>query len=462
LRFDEARVLVEEEKADDPANLVPVMLDGYMDFLTLVVGEDENDYDRLRSLRSERIDLLSKGNPESPWYRSSIAMINLQWAFARVSFGSYINAARDIRRAYLLLEQNSQLYPGFLPDKVGLGIMHALIGTIPDNLQWVAKLFNMEGSVEGGRNELFEVLTKADDEGYPFLADEALFFLSFIDINLQADRSKALELIEHYGSEADSNMMLVFSLARLYMNTGNSEKAIELLMNRPYGKAYFPFYYLDYLTGVAKLNRLDSDADRYFLRFTANFKGKSYIKSAYQRLAWCALLEDDTNAYHSMMEKVKLYGNDISDGDKLALRNAIDRQIPELCLLKARLLFDGGYYRKATAVLIDTSCQYRTEKDSIEYQYRMARIAHEQGRLEEALIYYDKTIEKGMHEPYYFAANASLQAGMICENDGDLFKAEEYYIMCLDMKNEEYQNSIKQKAKAGLNRIESLQSGNNK
>ncbi len=91
-----------------------------------------------------------------------IAQVNLHWAFASVKFGEYFTAGREIRRAFLLLEENQELHPDFLPDKVGLGIMHALIGTIPDNYRWIASLFSMNGSVELGRLELFKVLEQAE------------------------------------------------------------------------------------------------------------------------------------------------------------------------------------------------------------------------------------------------------------------------------------------------------------
>lgn len=456
LRFDEAALLIDAEKKANPDNLVPHMLEGYRDFLMLIVGEDEDDYERLRVSRNQRIDVLRGGDPESPWYLSSIAMINLQWAFAHVSFGSYINAARDIRRAYLLLEQNNKRFPGFLPDQLGLGVMHALIGTIPDNLRWIANLFNMEGSVERGREELFNVLEQAGETDYPFLSDEALFFLSFIDLNLQADKNKAMELLTYYEKSADSNLMLIFSLSKIYMLTGQTDEAINILIKRPSGTAYYPFYYLDYLTGLAKLNRLDTDADTYFLRFTTNFKGKNYIRSAYQRRAWCALLKGDTLAYNNIMEKVKIYGNNISDGDKLALREAQQGLVPNLCLLKARLLFDGGYYEQADQVLSGTNCLHTAERDKLEYLYRKGRIRHALGIYAEALQYYDTTISLGEDMPYYFAANAALQAGNIHESEGNFKKAEDYYSSCLKMNNQEYRNSIRQKAKAGLNRINDL------
>lgn len=453
LRFDEARALICQEKQRDPQNLVPVMLEGYIDFLTLIVSENKYDYDSLKAKKNERLARLRKGDRSSPWYRSSIAHYNLQWAFARITHGSYVNAARDIRKAYLLLEENHLRHPGFLPDKNGLGIMHALIGSIPDNLEWIASIFNMKGSVEDGRKELLEVIETSDSLGYPFLKSEAIFFLSFIELNLTSDKQSALSLLQHYGRAADSNLMLVFSKARIYMQTGRTDDAIALLVDRPGGKEYFPFYYLDYLAGLAKLSRLDPDAAHYFLRYTANFKGSNYIRSAYQRLAWIEYLAGNEAGYEQYMQRVLRYGEDISDGDKMALREAEEGLPPNTCLLKARLLYDGGYYHRADSVLTRAACSLRNNRDSLEYLYRKGRIAQARQDWQKALSYYEETIRSGQHEPYYFAANAALQSGRIHENMNDYPRAEASYKACLKMKNTEYRNSIKQKARAGLNNL---------
>jgi tetratricopeptide (TPR) repeat protein len=218
-------------------------------------------------------------------------------------------------------------------------------------------------------------------------------------------------------------------------------------------EGYFPFFYLDYLTGLAMLNRLDDDAAKYFLRFTVNFKGSNYVKSAYQKLGWFWLLKGEEQKYREYMQKVKLYGDDFTDGDKLALSEAESEVSPNICLLKARLLFDGGYYSLSDSVLNSPYCFLESEKDEIEFPYRKGRIMHALGCHEEALIWYDEAISAGRQERYYFAANAALQAATICESSGNMELAEEYYKSCLHMKNKEYKNSISQKAKAGLNRI---------
>ncbi len=456
LRFDEARELIAQEYAENPGNLVPVMLENYIDFLTILVAEDEAVFDSLSEYRTERLDLLSDGDPNSPWYRSLLAKVNLQWAFARIKFGSYITAGLEVRKAFRLLEENAREYPDFLPDKVGLGILHALIGTIPDNYQWVAGLFSMRGSVEEGRRELMEVLLLADSLDYSYLKGEALFFRSFIDLNLRADREKALELLPYYDEAYQQNLLLTFSYARILMQNAMNDRAIEVLLHRPGGGDYYPFYYLDFLLGQCKLNRLDKDADEYFYRFTTNFKGDSYIKSAYERLAWACLLDDDTTGFRRNMQKVLVYGDDFTDGDKIALRDAESGYIPDISLLRARLLFDGGYYHAADSVLGHAEQQWSSPRERIEYPYRRGRVYHAMGLHAKAVEWYDKAISLGSEEPWYYAANAALKAGMISEMGGNYTEAESYYRKCLRMKNKEYKTSIAQKAKAGLNRLEDL------
>jgi len=453
LKFEEARLVLDSVKTNDPENLVPVLLENYIDFLTIIVGENEVVFDSLKHHLPERIDRLKDGDKESPWYRSMIAQVYLQWAFARVKFGEYFTAGREIRRAFLLLEENQEYHPGFLPDKVGLGIMHALIGTIPDNYRWIAGLFSMEGSVELGRAELVDVLQRANGEGCPYLRDEALFFLSFVELNLQADKLKAQELLPYYGENTSENLMLVFSKAKILMHTAHNDEAIDLLLSRQRGEEYYPFYYLEFLTGLAKLHRLDKDASTYFLRFTANFKGNAYVKEAYQKLAWHWLLQGQADKYHDYMQKVTRYGNDFADGDKQALAEAESGRVPNPCLLRARLLYDGGYYFEADSILEHLDCTLETDREYVEFPYRKGRIAHARGNYPAALQWYDEAISKGKEMPYYFAANAALQAGNIHEMNESYDLAESYYKRCIKMPNREYRRSMHQKAKAGLNRL---------
>ena len=87
------------------------------------------------------------------------------------------------------------------------------------------------------------------------------------------------------------------------------------------------------------------------LRVLVQFKGKNYIKEAYQKMGWNALIAGDMSRYKFYMERVKLYGDDVIDDDKQVPLEAESGIPPNVTLLKARLLFDGGYYKTAIGQL---------------------------------------------------------------------------------------------------------------
>jgi tetratricopeptide (TPR) repeat protein len=90
----------------------------------------------------------------------------------------------------------------------------------------------------------------------------------------------------------------------------------------------------------------------------------------------------------------------------------------------------------------------------LEYSYRLGRIYQELEDFDKAIKYYETTIKNGSELSFYFAANSSLQLGLIYESKGNLVLAKSYFTKSMNMKNSEYKSSISQKAKAGINRIE--------
>jgi tetratricopeptide (TPR) repeat protein len=205
------------------------------------------------------------------------------------------------------------------------------------------------------------------------------------------------------------------------------------------------------MLGVAKLNRLDADACYPILNFLGNFKGKNYIRAAYMHLAWYYLIQNKPKQYETYMERIKIRGNDQVDNDLEALRTAKKGIKPDITLLKARLLFDGGYYANAIHELDDFKAT--DAKTGLEYTYRLGRIYHNWGKIDEAVPHYRETIKAGEKMPYYYAANAALQLGIIYEKRNDFASARTYYTEVLSMDFDEYHFSITNKAQAGLNRI---------
>jgi tetratricopeptide (TPR) repeat protein len=458
LKFEEGKNLIEKEKRNQPDNNIPYLLENYIYFLTIFIGEEENDFEKYDELKDDIIDRLKDGDEKSPYYRYCLAQVNLQWAVARSKFKEYITATLEINRAYRMLEKNNEEFPNFLPNLINLGLLHTLIGTVPDNYNWVKKLVGIEGTIDQGVNEILKMLDASlTQKEYAHYQTECLFYLSFIQINLMSTKDKALDylkLIEKDSSNLE-NPLAIYAISRIYMDNGMNDEAIEILLSKPTGNEFYPFYFLDYLTGLTKLHRLDEDAAKYFFRFVINFKGANYIKDAYQKIAWHYLMHGDLAKYHEYIEKVTKFGKDVVDADKQAQKEAERNEVPNAGLLRARVLFDGGYYENALEELNSqkTSGSLENSKDSLEFTYRLGRVYDDWGQTDKSIPFYKKTIEKGSGSEYYFAANSALMLGIIYENKGNYPEAEKFFKLAQSMENEEYRNSINQKAKAGEQRI---------
>jgi hypothetical protein len=457
LRFASAGARMQSEKKINPENQVPFIVENYIDFLKVMIGEEENDFIRLNANKEPRLQRLAREGKNSPWYLYSQAMIYLQSGVAEMKFKEYVNASLDINRAYRLLNENKRKYPDFVMNKAALGILHSLVGTVPAKYQWATRSLNFEGTIPEGNSELKEAYKLVEkDPQLSFLLPETAFLLTFVTLNLSADIQAALSLAEKFNTTKLAPLLkespiLVYAFATIYSRAGENDKAISILTACPRTADRYPFHYLNYMLGVAKLNRLDADACYPLLNFLGSFKGKNYIRSAYMHLAWYYYIQDQPAQYRTYVERIKLRGNDQVDNDREALSFANGNSKPALPLLKARLLFDGGYYARAAHEL--DGFKPSDKKGELEYNYRSGRIFHNWGKLTEAISYYTITLKTGEKLPYYFAANASLQLGMIYEKQNDFTQARTYYSKVMDMDFDEYQFSITNKAQAGLNRI---------
>ncbi len=461
LRFTDAQQKIAFEKKLNPGNPLPYLLDNYIDFITAMISEEDKDYKHLRENRDIRLRYLAGSDRNSPWYLYSQAEIYLQLGFARVKFGEYINGSMDINRAYRLLEKNATRFPSFLPNQVRLGLLHALVGTVPDKYRWAVTALDFKGTIPQGIGELRQAFKVCSVNGnYNFLLPETAFLLSFVAVNLSGDKKDATRLTSEFTGPAlrkwlVDSPLINYCYANLSIKTGNNDLAIATMASCNRGDGRYPFHFLDYVLGVAKLNRLDHDSYQLLMRFVGNFRGKNYIRSAYQHLAWYYLIQGNEEKYGFYMNRILLRGYNVVDNDRQAFNDAKKGIRPDLDLLKARLLFDGGYFERSCQSLTDfaSSSRIRDPGLNLEYAYRLARVYDEWGRKQLAIDWYLKTIRLGESSTAYYAANSALHLGMIYENSHQYKFAASYYRKCMDMKFDDYNFSITQKAKSGLNRI---------
>lgn len=450
LRLESGMSYIEEEQKNNPNNYLSHLIADYSDLFAIFISESETELNKRLPNKDKRLAILEQGNPNSPYYLYSQAEVNLHWAIARLKFEQYYKAFWEVRKAYKLLKTNQAKFPNFKPNLKSLGIIHAFVGTIPDNYKWGVKILGLNGEVKQGMREVKSYLNHSKANNHYFYEEtEAIY--AFLLIYLDNNPDEAWRIARQLPTE--NNLLHAFVKADIATRTGRSQTAIECLQNRPQGDDYIPFYFLDYLLGNLHLNRLEPAASRYLLRFVNNFGGKHYIKDAYQKLAWHDLLFNDGSNFDRYMLKCQSRGATFVDADKQANKSAKSGKKPQVSLLRSRLLFDGGYHQRAYDELKQLNAGNLNTTHQLEMTYRYGRICEGLEKRAEAIKYYKETIEKGIGTTEYYGPKSCLQLGLLYEESNNKEQAHSYYKKCFEFSGYEYENSIQQQAKAGLSRL---------
>ncbi|GAB2770038.1 hypothetical protein GCM10027275_10790 [Rhabdobacter roseus] len=455
LRLNHARELLEQERAQNPANGALVYLENYADMYYLLISEDMKAYATLSKQQDARLSTLARLPGSSPYQRLLMAEVRLHWAFAKLKFGSEVSACWDIIKAYRLLEENRKKFPAFAPTLKSLGLLHVLIGSIPDNYAWVAKMLGLKGSISQGLNELQQVQRQE-----PFFRQEAqLIELLLHAYTLQMSPAQIQQLHQLPRSQPD-NLLLHFFGTSILMKEGRSEEALTVLAKAPRGEDYLPFPFLDYLRAEILLQKGQyATAFAYYSLFQKNFKGFNFLKDSYFKQFLCRWLDKSTPAEALVhLARVEKVGSTITESDQYAQRFAEQyRKGPrpeQKVLFRARYASDGGYLAEAWEALEPyTEASFQELTDRAEFNYRRGRILQKKGQPEQATRYYQRTIALCQGTSLYYGASSALQLGYICREKQQNDQAVAYFRKAMSFKKHEYKNSIDNKARAALTEL---------
>lgn len=454
LKLGNANAYLSTEKKLRPNNSIIPLLENYIDYFTLLTSNSKTAFDRLKRNKIDRLNSISADDQNSPYYLYAQAEINLQWALIRGRFGEYFNAAMEIRKANSLLNENIKKFPSFPLSYKGMGLINVVLGSLPDGvLKSTLATFGIKGNTTAGLTMLDKLAQSIAKTSYEPFYEEVVFYYSYLLIDVAHSPLAYIKTMHYTDKMSDSSLLKTYIQGYAAIKYAHNDEAMVIFKNKPKSALYQPFPYLDYLEGVAHLNKLDLNATWYFDNFLKTNTGVNFIKDTYMHLAWIALLKGDKKEYLARSEKAKSTGFLYHEKDKQA-QNEVSAPMPNIDLLKARLLFDGGYLTRALSILENKNANdYLTQKDKTEFNYRLARIYDDLGKDNEALIYYQNAIQMGKNLTYYFAANSALQMAKVYEKNRDFTKAKLAYNQAISMKNHEYQSSIETQAKAGLKRI---------
>lgn len=453
LRIPEANRLLQEELEDNPGNLIPVMLANYDDCLTLLFNGNATEYKNRKGNLSKRLELIEKGDENSPWYNYAIGLLHFQWAAVHIRFNENFAGGTAFRKSFVTLKDNRKKFPDFRYNQVLLGVEEAVVGTIPDSYKWISSILGLRGDVKKGVGQIVDFLNHRDASAST-LREEAIFYYCYLKFFLLSDPKSVWKYLDESELDFRNNHLYAFLKANLALNDNKAALAEQVLKARNQAAGYLQVPIFDYQMGVALMQKTDEDCLIYFQRFLNKYKGNLFVKDAYQKMTFYCLSVGNLPQAITYKSKITKAGTAQVDADKQAQRFAQNMQLPNPFLLKARLLCDGGYFSQALAALKGKRAgDFPEIADKLEFNYRYARIYTLMGQPDRAVAFYETTIRTGSTRQEHFAARSALELGQIYEQQGKYDKAIASYRQCLGMKNHDYKSSLDQKAKAGINRL---------
>lgn len=452
LQLEEGRVLIFKEFKANPYNLMATYICDYEDCLLLLFNGSRYDYEQRRSHFDERMALLNRGDAHSPWFRFCKAGVYMHWALVNFRMGENLKAGIAFRKSYLLVKENERLFPSFEYNKVFSGISEALAGTIPDNYKWIASVLGITGSVTKGE-ELLSGFINTHTANDPLQA-EALIYYTYLRFYFLSQKQEAWDFVNSDQFNIQNNLLNCFVKINIALNFRKADAAIENLASADKNKGYALYPVFDYEMGSALLYKLDTACLYYFQRFLKNYKGTAFVKDTWQMMALCYYMQGKPPNARYCKDYIKKHGSAHEDADKQAQRFSETAAWPDKTMLEARMLTDGGYYTAALDKLrtIDEMSLSKSSEKS-EYFFRLGRVCDELRDDYKALRFYETAIEAGRKGHEHFAARAALQMAFIYEREHKAKEALERYTETLSMHDHDFQSSIDQQAKAGINRL---------
>jgi tetratricopeptide (TPR) repeat protein len=455
-KLKEANALLLREAEHHPDNVVVDYLEVVSDMLNFVTHESETNFQKFETTRAHAVDRISASADHLKGRDFLLEEVYFYSSIVKGKKGQQIAAANDVRHAYNHGTKSLEKHPDFLPAYKTIGLLNSGFGSLPSNYQKLMQWMGYETSMDKGIKSIKKFIDSDDDTPeWLVLKREAKFYLAAIHLYLKNDKQKAWTMVEEITTDYRTNLLSAF--ARI--NFADKCKKNEVIINtmayhesHP-GKESIPFLW--FMMGKAKLQRLDTNAHVYLLRFIKEQSGPSYVKSCYQKLAWHSLVHEQQSDYNKYLDLCKTRGNKSLEEDEQAYKASTSGVAPNQSLLKARLLYDGGYYDKALDLIRPLQGKdFETDEEKAEYFYRKGRIYEAVGNGKLAIAFYKGCIERGKDLSLYYASYSALYIAQIYEAQKQFDMAKEYYLTATSFSaNKEYKRSLEHRAKNGLERI---------
>jgi len=451
LEIVQAKELLAEEIKINPENYYAYYLDQTCDAYKMIINSSDEEYEAFIENYYQKREIMDEKDKDSPYYLACYSEMELQVGIFNIINGSHFSGLRKGYSAYKNAYRNLDKYPDFKPNLKLDGFFNVAIYNLPPFVKWAASFFGVTVDIDYGFNLLNEnYITQKDIRGIN--AESALYVILVAKIN------KTPEMVYDFTKSLDSSISQTFIhkyfKANIAYRTGRNDEALMTMEQIDMNKHAFADVIYSYLMGKILLRKLDYNAAYYLSRYLSYLEKKEYVKEMNYNLALFYLINDNRLKYIEYSEIVRNEGMDMNERDREALYDASLDYVPDVNLVRARLLLDGGYIDKFK-ISLKTFEKNNNEllAYNLEYHFLKARFEALMINNKIAIKEFKKVIEMGESKDYYFASEAALRLGNIYKEIGKTDLAEEYYEKSIKLYKKNYYEYIEDKAVKARNSL---------
>jgi len=453
LRTSSAEKILKAEEIKNPDNGYVTFYRLYSEIIRLTISNSPEQYRKSLPGLKEYIRKLEILPDNAPDYRLLLGEAKVYSGLLNVKYNSKLGGMLECLKGYNLLKDNAKKYPLFEPGKKITGIIQISVAFMPKILRWGIKLLGIKSDPRGGLKELADYSKYA--KGKPGYEEEAFLF-TMAAYKLMNQDEEAMHLIREKSKDFKEIALLNYIAATICLEANDTETTLLLLSNIKPEKLEIPFPPLLYLTGKAKLFRLDPDANIPLINYLNTSAGTDYIKATLYDLACFYIISGNIPEYQNYTAQVKTKGRELHNRDIEAAFEASKSDLPNIHLMRADLLVRGGYFRKAEDELSNIGDENAiNNNEKVRFYYDSGECKRQRKLIRQAESAFLKAVALGNNTGDYIAQKALVESGLMMEKNGFTPEAIKYYNLCLQFKAviNPYSDLYNNKAKAGLIRL---------
>jgi len=386
------------------------------------------------------LNIVNSSKSSSPWINYyQVEMLTMK-SLINARLNNKMTSAYSIFKASKITKSTLKEFPDFYPIKILHGFQLCTFSQIPDNYKSISSFFGIKGDYNQGINE---ISSSVDSIDISIIKDKSKFIEIFSKKEFgKIDSVRISSSIENYKQYP---VMIYYNSYLLYKDAKIKEATKLLIENETVWQN--KMNYLNYFTGKLLAFSINYKAEDYFTKFLENTHTDNFKQSTYRYLAYLELLRNSKyqyNKYKTLITSDNFESQ--SESDKSAFNEVTN--ITQPILIKAQLLFDGGYYREAKNTILSNPINEicKTQSDSIIYYYRLGSIHYKLNEFDLAIQNFEKCTEFNFNNKFHYQANAYLHLGEIYLRLENEEKSVQNLNMCLDLDDFPYSYSIHSKA----------------